>query len=205
MSTILDALKKSQAAQRGDEVALRLTQGQQHRWPTWIGIAIVIALAANGALLGWGFLRDSQTPEPPRAANSDTTDDARLDPMPVAADPQKLVVEEQAPSDDAPDAPETTLSAADSQPPTAEAPTPLVIAPPTQFALDELASDERALFDGFSYTTHIYTDDPALCAIVINGQRLQAGDTFEARGIVGTRRSRRCDPRAVVHRAPYAE
>lgn len=46
------------------------------------------------------------------------------------------------------------------------------------YKLEDLASDEREFFDDFKYTTHIYTEDPALCAIVVNGERLQAGSEF---------------------------
>ena len=50
---------------------------------------------------------------------------------------------------------------------------------PSVVALRELPEGERLLYDGFTYSTHIYTDDPQLCAIVVDGIRLTAGDAFK--------------------------
>ena len=45
--------------------------------------------------------------------------------------------------------------------------------------LSALPAAEQSLYRGFNYSTHIYTDDPDLCAIVIDGQRLANGDAFK--------------------------
>ena len=45
--------------------------------------------------------------------------------------------------------------------------------------LSELPASEQILYNGFNYSTHIYTDDPELCAVVIDGERLTAGDSFK--------------------------
>jgi polyhydroxyalkanoate synthesis regulator protein len=45
--------------------------------------------------------------------------------------------------------------------------------------LQDLPRAEQSLYNGFTYSTHIYTDDPDLCAIVVDGQRLQVGDAFK--------------------------
>ena len=50
--------------------------------------------------------------------------------------------------------------------------------------LSELPPSEQDRFNSFNYSSHIYTDDPELCAIVINGQRLSAGDLFEGMEVV---------------------
>ena len=46
-------------------------------------------------------------------------------------------------------------------------------------SLSELSGLDRMVYETFNYTTHIYTDDPSLCAVVINGKRLEVGDSIE--------------------------
>lgn len=44
--------------------------------------------------------------------------------------------------------------------------------------LSDLPAAQRQVFATLRYTSHIYTRDPSLRAIVINGQQLQAGDAI---------------------------
>ena len=44
--------------------------------------------------------------------------------------------------------------------------------------LSELPSADQGRFLALNITSHIYTDDPSLCAVVIDGQRLGNGDRF---------------------------
>ena len=61
---------------------------------------------------------------------------------------------------------------------------PVVVATAPRVPLDALSAEEQARFERLSYTSHIYTDDPTLCAVVIDGTRSQAGDQFEELRIV---------------------
>lgn len=44
------------------------------------------------------------------------------------------------------------------------------------YGLDELTPAERKRFPGIAFSTHIYSEDPTLRAVVANGQRRQEGD-----------------------------
>lgn len=50
--------------------------------------------------------------------------------------------------------------------------------------LSDLSPTEQTLYNGFNYSTHIYTDDPSLCAIVVDGERLEVGDAFKGLKVV---------------------
>ena len=172
MSYILDALKKSQSEQVADGVALRVQQTAMRSSTSWIGIALGLILLGNAGLLLWVFVLDTDG------------ESASFNATPVATErqtsgDQTVAEQHQAqPTASTPD-PEPTLSAIPkSQPPPQPRP------PIAKFMLQDLPSIEQSLYNGFTYTTHIYTDDPTLCAIVVDGQRLMAGDSFKGLGVV---------------------
>jgi len=63
-------------------------------------------------------------------------------------------------------------------------PKPRTVPTVKKLQLSELPISEQDKFNSFNYSSHIYTDDPELCAVVINGQRLSAGDRFEGMEVV---------------------
>lgn len=160
MSYILDALKKSQSEQAEGGVSLRIEPDRSKRTiPRWLSIGFGLVLASNAGLLLWIFVLNDQ---------GETT--------PVASPPISRT--EPATSEQ----PHTTLPRTNPlrepvQPAARISPQPAVAA--NKVKLSELPADEQSLYNSFTYSTHIYTDDPSLCAIVVNGQRLMAGDRFE--------------------------
>lgn len=175
MSYILDALQKSQAEQAADGLELRVQQSQARRsvhvWLLWL---LVIVLLLNAGLLAWAFLLREPSETAAQAASA-----TQRNPPPPASLPE--------PVEAAPVAPRTPVETAAAAPPRAantlaEAIPPrdkLPAAQTPRLALRELPTAEQSLYNGFVYSTHIYTDDQSLCAIVIDGQRLQAGDAFK--------------------------
>ena len=195
MSYILDALKKNQAEQQsqGMNVSVQGTSAQ-NGWPRWLGIALGFILIANMALLAWVFVLPEVRPASP--VQGPPTGAARSTPMqqPLLAQGEAEVVPQSEPEQARPpvQSPATQtlapapIPAADAQSarqPVTAAPTPRPPAPesrtPQVVALRDLPGTERLLYDGFTYSTHIYTDDPQLCAIVVDGVRLTAGDAFK--------------------------
>lgn len=165
MSYILDALKKSQSEQAEGGVSLRIEPDRSKRTiPRWLSIGFGLVLASNAGLLLWIFVLNDQGETTPVAG-------------PYVASPP-ISRTEPATSDQ----PNTTLPRTNPlrepvQPAARISPQPAVAA--NKVKLSELPADEQSLYNSFTYSTHIYTDDPSLCAIVVNGQRLMAGDRFE--------------------------
>ncbi len=50
--------------------------------------------------------------------------------------------------------------------------------------VNELSQNEQLLYNGLNFTSHIYTDEPSECAIVVDGYRLQAGDGFKGLRVI---------------------
>ncbi len=162
MSYILDALKKSQAEQAGDGVGLRVQQSTTRRTQTlWLAAGLIAVLVFNAGLLLYIFVLDEE---------------------PTSVSSAPLIPQEITPSQAEP-APTQVAPAPVDKPtpqPPIERPTPQ---PPAerirQVSLFDLPASEQVLYRGFNYSSHIYTDDPKLCAIVIDGQRLGVGDAFK--------------------------
>jgi len=156
MSYILDALKKSQAEQAGEGVSLRMDRRTSRRGLTpWLaGLALVLML--NCGILLWVFVFDSN-----ELGN----------PAPLPGRPAATVERAHEP------VPEPLLQHAQPRPTVQTVARP--VAPIERIALQDLPAREQTLYNGFIYSSHIYTDDPSLCAIVVDGQRLKAGDAFK--------------------------
>ena len=178
MSYILDALKKSQSEQAAAGVALRLQESRpRKRANAWLIVALVLVLLVNASLVAWIFLlpetpdeAEAAAPLPPFDTSNHRQAAARVPAMPaapteVARMPVKPAVDSRPP---------TPAREAVGSPAAAPAPAPV-----PRVALQDLPSAEQSLYNGFTYSTHIYTDDPSLCAIVVDGQRLQVGSAFK--------------------------
>ncbi|MCR9261468.1 MAG: general secretion pathway protein GspB [Pseudomonadaceae bacterium] len=172
MSYILDALKKSQAEQSAEGVSLAThTTASRKPRPRGLLTLVILLVATNVGLLLWVTLQRSQshpvaTDAP--AAVSKAPAEAQLDtPAPTAAPVVTAV-------------PVVTEPAVVARP----KPTPRSVSPVKKLQLSELPTSEQSKFNNFNYSSHIYTDDPELCAVVINGQRLSAGDVFEGMEVI---------------------
>jgi hypothetical protein len=179
MSYILDALKKSHAEQADAGVSLRMDQStSRHRLAPWLA-GLVAVLLVNISILLWIFVidvDDAATPAPASAAEV-----AQPAPASAIEQPRSPVPKATVSTPSAPARADTPTAA----PRTAPRRPPAPAAPPAQrVALRELPAIEQTLYNGFIYSTHIYTDDPALCAIVVDGQRLTAGDSFKGLRVV---------------------
>ena len=155
MSYILDALKKAEADRDPDtRTTLAIEQRDRRRHRMLIYVAI-LALIANGMIILWLFVPDAGQPDSAaQPAIPDTTA------APAAATP---VLER-----------DTPVPSADSAP--ARAPARATAVEPTPTTLAAMPQSARRRFPSLSFSTHIYADDPALRAIVVNGTRLTEGD-----------------------------
>jgi hypothetical protein len=172
MSYILDALKKSRAEEAADGVTLAMqpTATTKSR-PKGLLPLVIILVLTNVGLLIWVTLpkpaTHSATAVPPvqtTLADSTPGEPARTEP-PSNVDPAKTQAVPPKPTQQIAQTPPKKVSV-------------------RKVNLSALPSDEQAQFNKFNYSTHIFTDDPSLCAIVIDGQRLSAGDNFEGLEVV---------------------
>lgn len=177
MSYILDALQKSQSEQAAEGVALRAQQAQTRRGVNpWLLLLLVVVLLSNAGVLAWVFLLQDEPAAqaaPALGSNTPAVTAPAVTPAPSttrpASPPPAYVEPTPAPAAEVAPRPATRPSI----------PADLPGKPVPRLALRELPAAEQSLYNGFNYSTHIYTDDPSLCAIVIDGQRLQAGDAFK--------------------------
>lgn len=190
MSYILDALKKSQAQQQGEGVALDVQADKKRPISTWILVALGVLLAANLGVMAWF------------AFAPDTTSDTQVTALvtqnapPIQVDSNTLSTSSQAqetrPQDGQPKTPASTptvpnIAVQDSR-------SASVVVPPSQttapvatqpielprFALGALADYEQTLYNSFRYSSHMFSpDDPTAGAIFIDGQMLRIGDSFK--------------------------
>ena len=191
MSYILDALKKSQSEQASDGVALRVQQTTKRSHPSWLVIGLGLVLLSNVGLLLWIFVLEPNTS--PTSSLLKQTKPLALTPadqsptniggdQPIASRPDTVVTRNQEANIER----AQVLSSEPAQPQRltnrsrSEPPRPII----AKFLLSDLPPIEQTIYNGFTYTSHIYTDDPTLCAIVVDGQRLMAGDSFEGLGVV---------------------
>jgi len=176
MSYILDALKKSHAEQADAGVSLRMDQSASRRGlAPWLA-GLVAVLLVNFSILLWIFVIDVDDPATPAPAAAAAPEATVAQPVPA-----HTIDQPRAP------APEARVATRPEPARGADTPrqTPEPIAAPVQrVALLELPAREQTLYNGFIYSTHIFTDDPALCAIVVDGQRLTAGDSFKGLRVV---------------------
>ena len=162
MSYILDALKKSQANDQDDGITVRIDPVQQQGGisPIWAWLLGGL-LALNLIAVIWYF---GQTDTVATETTAQQTD--------VENVPSEQVEVTQPKVEEPASEPAATLVAE---------PQPTV--PKTkairELSLADLPTADRNRIAAFSYTSHIYTEDPEFRAVVIDGQRLRTGETFQ--------------------------
>jgi cytoskeletal protein RodZ len=196
MSYILDALKKSQAEQNAEGVSLatHATGGRKPR-PRGLLTLVIFLVTTNIGLLLWVTLQRSQSHPGADNTSSSTSEqkpeETQPSPSPLATATRQNP-EQQAPAslDATPPVQSDTRTERSNnlatQPSVTARPKPKPRAAPAvkKLQLSELPASEQSKFNSFNYSSHIYTDDPELCAVVINGQRLSAGDRFEGMEVI---------------------
>ncbi|NKC01001.1 MAG: hypothetical protein GKR90_21245 [Pseudomonadales bacterium] len=157
MSYILDALKKSQAEQSRDTIALSQQVSRKPR--LFVHAALTIALIINVIFFAT-YWYDEDTPT---EAKTEIAAPVEQQPRPETSSKEPV-----------------SVSAVPTEPPDESIPEPVTQPKPVETILvDALSETERVLYDGFSFTSHIYTDVKGLRAIVIDGQRVEIGDSFK--------------------------
>ena len=198
MSYILDALKKTEAAQ--DPVAaatIALSQQRTQSRNRVIGIVVALALLANAAVLAWLFGPKSATAPPLTAVTPAVPTPTAATPMPrTEARTHNQTVDQtlnqtpdqiEARAAVAAEPPAAPPLAAREQRPVAagthRAAQPAVpdsARPPERITarLSELPPTVRERFPGLVFSSHIFAEDPSLRAVVANGSRLVVGDAI---------------------------
>ncbi len=178
MSYILDALKKTEAENDPDvRASLAIDRGDRRRQRIVRGF-VTTALLINAAVLLWLFaprdnITEAELTTAPLQAQPLTPVPTRL----PAAVPQAPAAQQEAAAQQAPAAqeepavlPTETVQVAQISPAT----------PLRRLALAELPAAARREFPQLEFSTHVYADDPALRAVVVNGQRLTEGNSLGA-------------------------
>ena len=169
MSYILDALKKSQAAQSPDAIALNQQVTPKPR--LLIHVLLTIALSANVVFFSFFWPLNSYdsdvSPEPVVVEALKRQPTPML--TPATEDPATSTAQAAVPAPVIP--PET--SSRPTQAPARQS------QPIMTVRVDTLTATERVLYEGFNFTSHIYTRAQNLRAIVIDGQRVEIGDSFK--------------------------
>jgi hypothetical protein len=205
VSLVLEALRRRQAEDEpSTAVALGLATAHQRRNGTWM-VLLTAALLLNAALFAWLF-RDRLTEDGgaaeaaatsaiPAPASVAPANQVTVPPAGTVAPPATPGTGVTAPPAGGvlPGAPATAYA------PPATAMDPALYAPPAalpqgaypqglppqvpaeprvleRIALDSLPPAARSRFPGIVISTHVYAEDPAMRAIVVNGARLQEGD-----------------------------
>lgn len=173
MSFVLQALQKQEAAD-DPAAAVSLAQGtaQRRRHRLWMGL-FAVAMAVNAGLVVWVFGLPGWDAETPAETNPERTR------APVSATPP-------APQPSAPAAalrPEPVAETrADES--TRAATTPAEPPAPRRITLQALPTEVRQRLPGIAFSTHIYSEDADLRAIVANGERLTEGERIRGLKIV---------------------
>ena len=183
MSYILDALKKAEADKDPDvraSLALQHTeQRRQHLIMTLVGAALLI----NAAVLAWVFFPRLEENADVKVVAEAAPSESAPAPAPPVATPSGA-----GSSSDLATAPETTKveEAVGAEMHQAlvqvEAPEGAVSdrAEPSRVTFKELPRTVRRRFPALSFSTHVFTDEPELRALVVDGRRLGEGDRYGA-------------------------
>ncbi|EMP55530.1 hypothetical protein MSNKSG1_06653 [Marinobacter santoriniensis NKSG1] len=197
MSYILDALRKSETERRQGKVPdlghqVQLIHRSGRKKGIAAGVWIALALLVNAGVLAVVFWpREVSTPadaQPPQASVTHSAPRESVD----APSPSAAVVEEKVD----PPAP-VTAEPVESEPTTVtEAEKPTIIVPSvsrekTQEALSESPNSDRVphlielplsfqkSVPDLTFNSHIYASDPQARRVMINGQYLKPGDSFD--------------------------
>ena len=180
MSYVLDALKKNQVARIGDPMSVNLTPTTQRA--NFPAVMLSIALFANVILIG-AYLLFDRLGDAGIATATPAAEVSVSKPLPkalsvVRADAPTLSASPQVGIETAGVASVQTSRPAPTRSVT-DAPRPGAAEPVTAVRIDDLSPGERATYDGFTFTSHIYTDDQDLRAIFIDGEQVKIGDRFK--------------------------
>jgi general secretion pathway protein B len=183
MSYILDALKKSELERtRNAAPSLIATAPVPTRTRARVLITIAAALFANAVIFGVWWLWPKTVSNTPAAEMTVTT----------GADAPASIVAETTPTTPAPEA-AASLPATVAPPrvptvqppPVASIPPPAAKAKPTPaprvdkpIPFNALSPDEQHAFDGLTFSTHLFADDPSFRAVTVNGRQYKEGDTL---------------------------
>jgi|GEM_PF-1737732 len=208
MSFVLDALRKAQSEEAGQHIAaqIRPMQRSSNRPLVWGLVALAVV---NIGLASWIFLFNTQAPTatPVGAPSVSTTPSPSPSPSPrngasdgspsaasVSQPPQQSVASPRSASTPFEETPVRQATSSSSTTPTVqaktEAPTPPPVRRVTQpskpkvVTFAELPASQQSPFKALSISSHIYTDDPSLCAVFIGGTKYKQGDTVNGLGIV---------------------
>ena len=192
MSYILDALQKKQAEQNTQGISVRTDSQPTARkvaTPTWMALFSAI-LALNLAVLLWFIFNNDPSPDSnvPLTTTPVETNEAAVSHNPSTPPETKTlqpIVATSAQTDQAQPAPEEQgieVASQKERPVLVSSAEIEKVAPLVGviklLSLSDLSATERALYEGFNYTSHIYTSSENLRAVVIDGQRVQIGDRF---------------------------
>jgi len=156
MSYILDALTKSEQ-DRERQQPPRLTsahRGPPRNPPWWRWITALLVLAVLNTALIWYWMFDAPDPSPVPAAEFGKTGDQ---PLRSAGSNENLATRRTKPESQS------------TQPPQPE-PTPAV-------PVSTLPESIQKQIPDLTFTSHIYSSDPALRTVTINGRNFSEGDT----------------------------
>lgn len=149
------------------------TQGQQKRSITpWLVAGLGIVMLCNAALVAWIWTSDDEV----ESASEPTRPAVR---RPVLPAPAPALAQQQAPAQN-----QATKGNQERKPQPKSVPEEITPPPMELVQLAELPAAEQTLYNGFNYSSHIYTDEPNLCVIVVDGQRLKAGDSFKGLAVI---------------------
>lgn len=173
MSFVLQALQKQEAA--GDPAAaVSLAQGtaQRRRHRLWMGL-FAVAMAVNAGLVVWVFGVPgwyAATPAEPTPVRTQASVSA-APPAPQPSAPTAAPRPEPAAQARADEA--ALAATAPAEPPA-----------PRRVTLQALPTEVRQRLPGIAFSTHIYSEDADLRAIVANGERLTEGERIRGLEIV---------------------
>ena len=161
MSYILDALKKAEADRNPDaRASLAIEQKERRRYRS-LAYFVITALLVNAVVMIWLFLPapGDSVSEPLQDVRTNTRSENPPPPEPThQIQPERPAEQNAAPLPVMEVAPVTTQSSRLST------------------TLAALPTSVRRRFPQLDFTTHIFADDPALRAVVVNGSRLMEGD-----------------------------
>jgi hypothetical protein len=176
VSYVLEALKKAEAQKNPGARTALVEERREYRRNRWWQILVATALLANLAVVLWLFYPRTETGGRP-AEQVPTPQSLPADPTapgPAAAIPGSVMdkhVQNPAATvgSDVPAPVQSLASGSGATRP---------LDPPVRLALSDLPTSARNRFPGLAFSTHIYAEDPALRALVVNGNRLTEGDRF---------------------------
>jgi general secretion pathway protein B len=174
MSFILDALRKSEAEKARGEAPSLLVSGSPRVRPLARGliVALVVALAINAGVLAVWMLRQGSGETPATvaavtpAAPANEPVEATVTSLPASEPASVPAVQPPLPVE----APSATAFAA------SELPETDVIGPDRVITPDDVVTDAAAMAPAIEISTHVFSDDPTLRAVTIDGRRLREGD-----------------------------